>query len=219
VHRGAFCFFGAACGIRTGTHFGVGGSASTSARADDATNKHATSGNTFTWSSVARVALRCRLFSDGAVVEIREVTADDVPAVVAHVTEVLAEFGLTFGTGSPTDDQLRGLPGSYRDHGGMFWVAYVDGALVGTAGVFPVEPGTFELRKMYLRPTTRGLGIGKRLLDTCIEWTRAQGGDRIGCDTIDAMQRAIAFYEANGFVRDDSQMRAERCTRGYRLDL
>jgi putative acetyltransferase len=138
-----------------------------------------------------------------------------------HVAEVLAEFGLTFGTGSPTDDQLRGLPGSYRDHSGMFWVAFLDGALVGTAGVFPIteEHGTFELRKMYLRPTTRGLGIGKRLLQTCIEWTRAHGGTRIGCDTIDAMTRAIAFYEASGFVRDDTQMRAERCTRGYRLDL
>ena len=151
--------------------------------------------------------------------EIREATADDVPAIVEHVAKVLAEFGLTFGSGSPTDDQLRGLPASYRDHGGAFWVAYNDGALVGTAGVFPVEPGTYELRKMYLLPTLRGLGLGKKLLAACVDWVRARGGTYIVCDTIDAMTRAIAFYEAHGFVRDDAQMRAERCTRGYRLDL
>ena len=151
--------------------------------------------------------------------EIREATADDVPAIVEHVAKVLAEFGLTFGSGSPTDDQLRGLPASYRDHGGAFWVAYNDGALVGTAGVFPVEPGTYELRKMYLLPTLRGLGLGKKLLAACVDWVRARGGTYIVCDTIDAMTRAIAFYEAHGFVRDDAQMRAERCTRGYRLVL
>jgi hypothetical protein len=34
-------------------------------------------------------------------------------------------------------------------------------------------------------------------------------------DTIEAMTRAIAFYEAHGFVRDVSQKRAARCSRGY----
>jgi putative acetyltransferase len=149
--------------------------------------------------------------------ELRPATAADVPEIVEHVAITLSEFGLTFGTGSPTDDQLRGLPGTYEDHGGAFWIARVDGALVGTCGVFPVEPetGTFELRKMYVRPTSRGHGVGAKLLDVAVEWVRAHGGKRIGLDTIDEMTRAIAFYEAHGFVRDDTQMRAARCTRGY----
>ena len=148
-------------------------------------------------------------------VTLREATAADVPAIVSHVAAVLAEFGLTFGIGSPTDDQLRGLPGSYTDHGGAFWVAYVGDTLVGTAGVFPVGPGVFELRKMYLRPTERGLGLGVKLLDAAVDWCRAHGGQQLVCDTIEEMTRAIAFYESHGFVRDDLQMRAERCTRGY----
>jgi putative acetyltransferase len=149
--------------------------------------------------------------------EIREVIESDVPEIVDHVARVLAEFGLTFGTGSPTDDQLRALPASYADHGGAFWIARVDRELVGTCGVFPVEPEThtFELRKMYVRPSVRGHGVGAKLLDIAVEWVRAHGGERIGLDTIDEMTRAIAFYEAHGFVRDDTQMRADRCTRGY----
>jgi len=155
------------------------------------------------------------------VLDIREVRADDVPAVTDLVARVLAEFGLTFGTGSPTDDQLRGLPGAYFDHGGAFWVAFHDGGLVGTCGVFPVDPttATFELRKMYVLPTARGLGVGAKLLDVAVAWVRAHGGKQIGLDTIDEMTRAIAFYEAHGFVRDDTQMRAARCTRGYLLRL
>lgn len=147
--------------------------------------------------------------------EIREVTAADVPEVTTLVAQVLAEFGLTFGTGSPTDDQLRGLPGAYFDHGGAFWVARLGGQLVGTCGVFPVEPETFELRKMYVLPIARGHGVGKKLLDRAVDWVRAHGGARIGLDTIEEMTRAITFYEAHGFERDDTQKRAARCTRGY----
>lgn len=164
---------------------------------------------------MSRVASRRWLISDRVVLDIREVTATDVPDVLTLVAQVLGEFGLEFGNGSPTDDQLRALPGSYRDHGGAFWVAYNEGVLVGTCGVFPVAPHTFELRKMYLLPATRGLGLGTRLLDLAVTWTRSQGATQIVCDTIEAMTRAIAFYEAHGFVRDDGQKRANRCTRGY----
>lgn len=89
--------------------------------------------------------------------------------------------------------------------------------MLGTAGVFPVdvEAGMYELRKMYLRPTSRGLGLGTLLLDTVVGFVRANHGTAVVLDTIEEMTRAIAFYEANGFIRDDAQKRAERCSRGY----
>ncbi|NVB76957.1 MAG: GNAT family N-acetyltransferase [Kofleriaceae bacterium] len=146
---------------------------------------------------------------------VRPVERADVPAVVELVRDVLAEFGLEFGKGSPTDAQLLELPDAYAARGGAFWIATVDGRLAGTCGVFPVAPEVYELRKMYLLPSTRGLGLGKRLLDVAVEWTSARGGTHLVLDTIDAMARAIAFYEANGFVRDDAQIRGARCTRGY----
>jgi putative acetyltransferase len=72
-----------------------------------------------------------------------------------------------------------------------------------------------ELRKMYLHPRTRGTGLGKLLLEESIAWCRAQGAGRVVLDTTEQMTRAIAFYEANGFVRDDAQVRGIRCSRGY----
>ena len=91
--------------------------------------------------------------------------------------------------------------------------------LLGTCGVFPVAAATFELRKMYLRPAARGLGLGGRLLDVAAAWARDHGGRRLVLDTVETMTRAIAFYEAHGFVRDDAQMRGARCTRGYAREL
>lgn len=146
---------------------------------------------------------------------IRAIEPHDVSAAVALVRDVLGEFGLEFGKGAHTDAELTTLPGSYRARGGEFWVAARDGEIIGTCGVFPVAPATFELRKMYLRPATRGLGVGRALLDTAVEWVRAQGGERMVLDTTEQMVRAIAFYEAHGFVRDDTQVRGTRCSRGY----
>lgn len=148
-------------------------------------------------------------------IDVRAVERSDVPAVLALVTDVLGEYGLEFGKGSPTDAELHELPESYAAGGGAFWVALRDGELLGTCGVFPVKPGIYELRKMYLRGASRGLGLGKRLLDVAVAWARAQGGTHMVLDTVEQMTRAIEFYEANGFVRDDAQIRGARCTRGY----
>jgi putative acetyltransferase len=150
------------------------------------------------------------------VVHIRPVTRADVPGVVALVRDTLAEFGLRFGEGSKTDEELANLPGSYDDRGGAFWVAIDEGGrVVGTCGVFPVAAGDMELRKMYLHPSSRGTGLGKRLLEESVAWCRARGAGRIVLDTTEQMTRAIAFYEAHGFVRDDAQVRGSRCSRGY----
>lgn len=157
---------------------------------------------------------------------LRPVVRDDVARVVPLVREVLAEYGLTFGEGSATDAQLVELPASYTDHGGAFWVAEAssdlpdgEGELLGTAGVFPLEPGVFELRKMYLSPAARGKGVGRALLDEACAFCRRAGGKTLVLDTIEEMTRAIRFYEAAGFVRDDTQVRGARCSRGYAKEL
>jgi putative acetyltransferase len=152
---------------------------------------------------------------------IRLARAEDVPAIVALVRDVLAEFHVRFGEGSKTDEEVTRLPASYEHAGGAFWVAVdePEGAILGTCGLSPVAPGTYELRKMYLRPSARGLGLAQRLLDEAVRWALAKGGTRMVLDTMHEMTRAIAFYEANGFVRDDTQIRGSRCSRGYARDL
>ena len=147
--------------------------------------------------------------------EIHEATAADVPEVATLIRSVLAEFTLEFGVGSATDAQVLSLPGSYIENGGCFWIARAGETLLGCAGVFPIDARIFELRKMYLHPRARGRGVGKRLLETVVAWAIAHGAKLLVLDTVEEMTRAIAFYEANGFVRDDSQIRGSRCTRGY----
>jgi putative acetyltransferase len=150
---------------------------------------------------------------------IKPVEATDVAEVVALVRDVLGEFGITFGVGAESDAQLDQLPGSYTEAGGAFFVARRGDALLGTAGLFPVKDGGLELRKMYLRPAARGLGVGRALWEACLAFARARGARRIVLDTTEQMEAAIRFYQRLGFVRDDTKITAPRCSRGYRLEL
>lgn len=152
---------------------------------------------------------------------VRPVMAGDVPTVVEHIRRVLSEFDIQFGVGTKTDEELLELPASYERAGGAFWIATADetGRLVGTAGVVRISDDAFELRKMYLARETRSRGVGAALLDLCVTHARVAGACRLVLDTVDQMKDAIAFYERHGFVRDDGEIRAPRCTRGYALAL
>jgi len=150
---------------------------------------------------------------------VRVANKSDVPAIVALVTATLAEFGIVFGVGSPTDEQLTRLPESYEDEGGRFFIAELDGVLLGTAGIIPKDAARYELRKMYLDPRSRRQSVGQALLDECIKFASERGALFVVLDTTEQMTAAIGFYEKNGFVRDDAQITAPRCSRGYRLDL
>jgi putative acetyltransferase len=149
-------------------------------------------------------------------VTVREALRSDVPEITELVREVLAEFGLVFGIGSKTDEEVTRLPDSYVDHGGAFWVATDStNQVIGSCGVFPIDETTLEVRKMYLYPRARGQGAAQLLMDVCVDFARNTGKKKLVLDTIHQMDRAITFYEKNGFVRDDSQIRGARCTRGY----
>ena len=150
---------------------------------------------------------------------LREATPSDRPAILALARTSLAEFGLEFGVGAATDSQLEAVPGSYADHGGMFWVMTEGEQLLGMAGMFPVGDRILELRKMYFAKAARGRGLGRLMLARCLDFARERDAQSVVLDTMDAMQGAIALYEKAGFVRDDTQITAPRCERGYRLDL
>lgn len=75
-----------------------------------------------------------------------------------------------------------------------------DGELtVGCVGVRRWEGDIAELKRMYLRPSTRGQGMGRRLLDSALEHARQLGYRSIRLDTLPGMEAAIALYREAGF--------------------
>jgi putative acetyltransferase len=59
---------------------------------------------------------------------------------------------------------------------------------------------------MYFLPEARGLGVGQRMLDRCLEAAAKAGYRRCYLETLKHMHQARALYERNGFVRVDKPM-------------
>lgn len=155
----------------------------------------------------------------GPSLQLRRARAEDSTACLALVTQVLAEFGLQPDSHG-TDADLTDLAAAYFSRGGDFAVLVDEsGAIVGTCGLFPLEPGVVELRKMYLAPSLRGRGQGRRLLDWALTRARELGFTRMTLETATVLKDAIALYERNGFTRACGGAHSCRCDLAYARDL
>jgi GNAT superfamily N-acetyltransferase len=100
------------------------------------------------------------------------------------------------------------------------WVAVDGDDVIGSVALRDLGDGAVELKRMYLRPSARGRGLGKELLALALEWSREHGFDRVRLDTSERMVAAQRLYEAHGFVRvPGTAPRQGQCRLLYELQL
>jgi GNAT superfamily N-acetyltransferase len=130
--------------------------------------------------------------------------------------------------------------GGYLDHVGdvagragsvPVLVAVEGGRVLGSAtmetedagmGDDPVEPGTANLRMLGVDPQVRGRGVGRALVEACLDLARRQGKRAVTLHTTRDMKVAHRLYESMGFVRDparDWQVAEDFMLYAFRLDL
>jgi GNAT superfamily N-acetyltransferase len=86
------------------------------------------------------------------------------------------------------------------------WIAEVDGRRVGC--VFCVtgdDPAVARLRTLLVTPDGRGLGVGRRLVDTCLRFAAGAGYKQVTLWTNDVLQSARRIYQAAGFTLVEEQ--------------
>jgi GNAT superfamily N-acetyltransferase len=113
----------------------------------------------------------------------------------ALVADTLREFG--FEPDPEIDPDLVDPAAVYT----ALWVAVLDDDVVGSIALRDLGGNELELKRMYLRASQRGHGLGKRLLTTALDWARANGATVIKLDTSERMEMAQRLYEAYGFQR------------------
>jgi len=99
------------------------------------------------------------------------------------------------------ESDLHDLETHYLSAGSRFWVAEVEGALVGMTGIERIDAETGRLRRMRVTTKRRRTGIAQALLETAARFCREQGYGRLVLDTTEQQTAAHRLYEKNGFVR------------------
>jgi ribosomal protein S18 acetylase RimI-like enzyme len=98
------------------------------------------------------------------------------------------------------DDALLDHPQKYIDNGSFIFLAHYDDEIVGTVSLSPLEKNTFEIMKLGVIDGYKGLGIGRKLMQICIDICQKKEVKLITLDTSSKLQNAIKLYEKLGFV-------------------
>jgi GNAT superfamily N-acetyltransferase len=97
------------------------------------------------------------------------------------------------------DQELEALPGAYAPPAGALLIARDGDTAAGCVALRRLDPGTGEMKRMYVRETHRGTGLGRKLAVAVIEEARKRGHGRIVLDTLPKLAAAIALYRDLGF--------------------
>ena len=135
------------------------------------------------------------------------------PQDVEAARSLLASYGHYLAT-SPAgaagvclpgyEAELASLPGKYQSAGADLLLARVQGESAGcvamTRRVLADGVQAAEMKRLWVAPRFRGLGVGRGLVHAAIEWARAQQCRAVVLDTVvEAMPEASRLYQSLGF--------------------
>lgn len=138
---------------------------------------------------------------------LRPTVPEDVPGILALIGEVYREYDCVLNAEEDERHQLE--PGAYfRAHGGEFWVVEEEGVIRATVAVMldDDEGDAGELKSLYVHPSLRRQGWGRKLTMLAIDYARANGKQKMILWSDTRLLDAHRLYRSMGFrdmgVRD-----------------
>jgi ribosomal protein S18 acetylase RimI-like enzyme len=120
--------------------------------------------------------------------------------MVAAIREHYPELDLAeFTSEHEYDDLRKKFPGEHVPPYGRLYVALSDGQAGGVIALGRLSNSVCEMRTLYVRPAFRGMGMGRRLVDTILSDAREIGYRHMRLDTLGFMDSALKMYRALGF--------------------
>jgi GNAT superfamily N-acetyltransferase len=143
------------------------------------------------------------------VVSIVEATT---PEALEAVRELLREYAEWLGIRVCFQDfeqELRALPGRYGPPEGKLLLALDGTTAVGCVGLRQIAPGVCEMKRLYVRPSQRGTGLGRELVRRLLAAAHDLGYARMRLHTLPLMAAARGLYAALGFREFEPDAAAE----------
>ncbi|OPY18673.1 MAG: acetyltransferase [Methanomethylovorans sp. PtaU1.Bin093] len=117
-------------------------------------------------------------------------------SVKKFVVSVLASEGFAYDMEKDLD--LDDISANYLEDGGIFYVAFTEGRIIGTCAVKKRSEEKCEVKRLYVHKDLRRLGIGSELLGKALEFAREHYNTAI-LKTSTSQKQAIALYLKTGF--------------------
>lgn len=135
--------------------------------------------------------------------QIRHATGEtDISAVRELFTEYQQWLGVDLCF-QGFEEELKHLPGDYSPPEGCLLVACDGAQYAGVVGVRRLSvknaADLCEMKRLYVRSSWRGDGIGRALSEAAMEWARGAGYTRICRDTLEHLEEARRLYSTQGF--------------------
>lgn len=124
-------------------------------------------------------------------------------AEVAEAKRLFLEYADSLGFSlcfQGFDRELAELPGKYARPAGRLLLARSGEESAGCVALRPLQPDVAEMKRLYVRPPFRGLGLGRLLAKTVAAEAREIGYHWLYLDTLPQMKEAIPLYRSMGFT-------------------
>lgn len=95
--------------------------------------------------------------------------------------------------------EFASLPGKYGAPEGRLLLGEIDHRIVGCVGLRRVSSSICEMKRLYLRPVARGLGLGGALVERLIREARSAGYSEMRLDVLAEFEAAQRLYANFGF--------------------
>lgn len=140
---------------------------------------------------------------------IREIQPEDNIKIAQTIRTVLIEYGVPKVGTAYADKILDTLFETYNIKNAIYYIVERDEEIFGGAGIKQLDNyvgNICELQKMYFLPEARGIGLGNKMIEICLQKAKEFGFEKCYLETLPYMEEARKLYRKKGFTDLEAPM-------------